>query len=367
MIVNRTAVEDLIGLSLDGLRRMYDPSRELLFTRRFEGGPERSDHLSARYTVMTSMGLASARAAGYETGLDPRRLLESGLHAGPQDAIDHLGLALWSSAAQGGTGLESRILSRLLRLLEREDLLRHAVGRVPAWALTGLCLHFELEPSEAVRTAAQWLRDLALQRCYNPGSGLFCHWAEGISFARRQALFSTQIYWTLALAEYGRVFGDTEALRAANHCADTLIRLRDRFGGYPWRYDAHSGAIAERFPVYSVHQDGMAPMALFSLARATGREVRRVNRESLRWLWLNPLGRSMVDAERAVIFRAARRRFPANHILIQLGRAASLLGVSTCVVRSPALLRLNATCRPYHLGWVLHAWCGRLDQVEGEG
>jgi len=366
LIINRTAVEDLIGLSLDGLQRMYDPSRELLFTRRFEGGPERSDHLSPRYTVMSSVGLASARAAGYETALDPRRLLESGLDAGPQDAIDHLGMALWSSAVQGGTGLEARILPRLLRRLEREDLLHHVVGRVPAWALIGLSLHFENEPSEAVRTAARFLRDLALQRCFDESGGLFRHFVTGIAFAREQTLFSTQIYWALALAEYGRVFGDIEALRAANICADTLIRLRDRFGGYAWRYHAHNGTIAERFPVYSVHQDGMAPMALFSLARATGREVRRVNRESLRWLWLNQLGRSMVDPERAVIYRGARRRFPANRIFIQLGRASSLVGIDPRVVRSSAFLRLNATCRPYHLGWVLHAWCGRLDRVEGE-
>ena len=41
-------------------------------------------------------------------------------------------------------------------------------------------------------------------------------------------------------------------------------------GGWPWLFDAERGTVVERYEVYSVHQDAMAPMGLFELSEATG-------------------------------------------------------------------------------------------------
>ena len=180
------------------------------------------------------------------------------------------------------------------------------------------------------------------------------------------SLFSTQIYWVYALAAYGRVFVDAEALRIAERCADTLIRLRDPFGGWPWRYDAARGRVTERYPVYAVHQDAMAPMALHTLGDAVGRSFARTCRESLAWLRANELGLDMVNRERAVIYRAVRRRFPFNRAAMSVGRNAARVGLRSPLAPQPWFLRLNATCRPYHLGWLLHAWSRRLDEVDAD-
>ncbi len=248
--VDRNLVEGLVRLSLEGLERMHDPATETLFTRRFDRPRERCEHLSLRYTVMSSLGIHEAKMAGFATRLDPRRLLESGLARFDGEDIDHLAMALWSNAVLEA-GLEGRILPRLLRSLADDRLVRGSIGRELAWALTGLTAHAAKDPADAgVRDAARRLRDFAVRRCWCEPGGLFCsHGGEG-GFDRHQALFSTQIYWVHALAFHGRVFGDAESVRIAGRCADTLIGLRDPFGGWPWRFDARTGRVTERFPVY---------------------------------------------------------------------------------------------------------------------
>jgi hypothetical protein len=63
----------------------------------------------------------------------------------------------------------------------------------------------------------------------------------------------------------------------------------------------------------------------------------------------------MVDEQRATIWRSVRRRFPVNRVAYTAGRLAPLQALT----QRPGFLCLNATCRPYELGWLLYAWAGR--------
>ncbi len=108
----------------------------------------------------------------------------------------------------------------------------------------------------------------------------------------------------------------------------------------------------------------MAPMAIFRLSEADGRDVRPVVRESLAWLWRNQLEARMVDEERRVVYRGIRRVFPANHFFNASGRLAARAGLQGGG-ELPWFLTVNATCRPYHLGWLLNAFAARLSAVEG--
>ncbi len=371
--VDAAWVEDLVRLSLAGLERMYDPTREMLLSVSFEHGHRhrvedgrrrRVEHLGARYTVMASLGLHDAKRAGYAMTLDPARLLQSGLAQHTEDDIDHLAMALWADTAID-CGVTEEVLPRLLRALDRD--LDGVIGRVLAWALTALALHHARAPGDAAVTAAiTRLRDLAVNQAFDAQGALFHHFVGGDAFWRSQSLFSTQIYWVYALATVARVMGDAEAGAVAGRAAGRLIALRDPFHGWPWRYDAMRSRVIERYPVYSVHQDAMAPMALHALTDATGRRFGRVHRESLGWLAQNELGVDMVDRDEQVIYRAIRRAFPLNRAAYGLGWAAARAGLPSPVAAQPWALRRNATCRPYHLGWLLHAWAGRLDRLEGD-
>lgn len=358
--VDRARIRDLVALSLRGLERQHDPARQALFSQTFEnrrGRPVRDEHLGLRYTVMSSLGVHEAKAAGFQTSLDGAALLRSGLAQFPSEDIDHLAMALWADCTvQAGVG--EGLVPRLLRALDGG--LDRTIGRVLAWALTALSLHAERDDDPRVKAAALRLRDVGANQCWHADSQLFDHFPGGDPHQRTQALFSTQIYWVYALATYGRVFDDALAVQTAEQAMERLIALRDPFGGWPWRYDARRGVVVERYPVYSVHQDAMAPMAMHQLTRATGRSYVRIHQESLGWLWRNELGLSMVDPEHQVIYRAIRRAFPLNRAAYGAGRAIARFGQRTPVADRPWFLRLNRTCRPYHLGWVLHAWAPHL-------
>ncbi len=363
--IDRHRVEALVQLALRGLEQMYDSQKEVLFTRRFDRTDERDYHLSLRYTVMSSLGIGDAIGAGFKTSLNPNRLLESGFTQFVGEDIDHLAMALWANALLDA-GLEQDIFPRLMKQVNNTTLFEGQIGRVQAWALTGLTLHAEKATGrdrQEAKEAACKIRDIAIYNRWCAESGLFRH--KG-GFSLLQPLFSTQIYWIYALSAFGRVFDDPEAVKVAECAADTLIRLRDPFHGWPWRYHAQTGRVAERYPVYSVHQDAMAPMALFELARASGRAVGQVNRESLSWLWRNELDIDMVDESKKVIYRAIRRAVPFNHVFENLGRSVAVSNLPSGLVNTPWFVELNATSRPYHLGWLLHAWAGRLDSVEGD-
>jgi hypothetical protein len=360
--VDRAFVERLIRLSLRGLEKMYHPEDQLLYSVDFENGSrETVRHLGKRYTVMSALGIYEARAAGYTTFLDGKDLLREGLRSFEGEDIDHLAMALWADCTID-SGLGDELISRLAAALD--DGHEKHIGRVLAWGLTAIALHAERDPEGPTKALAETLFGFAKTQCWREKGGLFAHRGEGgPGFVRNMALFSTQIYWVYAFATFGRVFQNDEAIRIATRCADTLISLRDPCAGWPWRYDAARGRVTERYPVYSVHQDAMAPMALHALQDATGTSFAQVNQESMGWLYRNELGLPMVDDEEDVIFRAIRRRFPLNRMAYQTGWATAFCGLTSPMREKPWFLRLNATCRPYHLGWVLHAWCGREDRI----
>src|SRR6185437_13369558 len=77
--------------------------------------------------------------------------------------------------------------------------------------------------------------------------------------------FATQIYSVLALAVVARHGLDDRALPAAVATANRLLEMQLPDGGWPWLFDAERGIVVERYEIYSVHQNAMAPMALLEL------------------------------------------------------------------------------------------------------
>lgn len=321
---------------------------------------------SARYSLMVELGLLRAQAAGYVVPFDVEELDLVGwreLEASALTAGD-IGLMLWIDARRGG-GRGAELAGRLEAALARTGGLGARLGMELGWIVTGLAHHVAVGGSRAGgRLLPAAVDQLLVEN--RAASGLFRHFGD-VGWRRRFPNFATQIYSVLALAVVARYGLDDRALPAAIATADRLLEMQLPDGGWPWLFDAERGTVVERYEVYSVHQDAMAPMALLELWEVcqAPRLIAAVAR-GLSWIYGgNELGADMVDRSNGLVLRSIRRKRGHDRLWAGARTAASLAGLRTGG-RLARQIELNPTDRPYHFGWVLEAWCGRERIIDPE-
>jgi hypothetical protein len=317
---------------------------------------------SIRYTAMTLIGLTRAEVAGYDHGLDlaaVHRLLRSAAED-PALRPGDLGVLMWVDAVRSERS-DPVLVRRLDAALAGAGGLERLEGQQLGWLAQGLALQHELGGSDAL---LRRVVDLLVGR-NQAESGLFFH-VGARSARRRFPNFATQIYSVLALSTVARLGVDARAEAAASRAADRLLALQLDDGGWPWLYDAARGRVVERYRVYSVHQHAMAPMGLLALADVSPRAQTYLDAALRGVPWIrgvNELRVRMIDERDGIIYRSIRRRHPWNRIWRLTNTAASAVGLPGDLGAGRAL-ELNATCRPYELGWLLEAWAGRENLAE---
>jgi hypothetical protein len=327
--------------------------------RRDRDGQDVLEGVSHRYTAIVLIGLA------HEDPESSERILGGG---SPLDVCAHLvskteqmanlgdvALTLWAARALGanGTGVA---LDRLKALRPHDG--DHPTVEV-AWALTALSLGTESDVtgSDTARQTAD-----RLMASFVPGSGLFRHWPAGARGSRLRghvACFADLVYPIQALAHYYARTGDARAVTAATGCAERMCALQGEAGQWWWHFDVRTGRVVERYPVYAVHQDAMAPMALFDLQAACGVDHASAVQRGLDWLrHAAEIGGSLVDLSADLVWRKVARHEPGK-LSRTLQASASRLHSGLRVPALEGLLRpgrIDYECRPYHLGWLLYAW-----------
>ena len=225
-----------------------------------------------------------------------------------------------------------------------------------AWTVTALVA------ARAVTDVEEHLA-VARHRLLSARLTLFPHVTGGRApwYRAHVGSFADQIYPLQALARLHASADDPEALAVAEGVAGLLCRAQAATGQWWWHYDARTGSVIERYPVYSVHQHAMAPMALFDLADAGGQLELDAIRSGLGWLTAPGETRARLIAEEVpVIWRKVARD---DRRKLVRGVAA----LSTAIRPGAAPLRLDRLfppgavdyeCRPYELGWLLYAWLG---------
>ncbi len=345
-------------IALRVLPRMYRPEQRS-FAFRLRATPDGTvlEGDSRRYTATVLIGLAgeSELAIGQALVGQSRREVCDRLLDALQDMADpgEVALTLWAARALGHARAELA-----LRRLRQMQLDRRAGTTVElAWSLSALCVPGEA-PTDRPLADALARRLLA---SFSPETGLFAHWVDGSQrpwLRGHVACFADAVYPTQALSYHARASGDERSRQACRRCAETMVALQGPAGQWWWHFDVRTGRVVEGYPVYAVHQDSMAPMALQAASAATGVDHGRAIAAGLAWLEHAPeIDGSLIDAERDVIWRKVARREPRK-----LSRG--LQALSTRLVpglRMPvgALLRpvaIDFESRPYHMGWILHAW-----------
>lgn len=352
-------VQRLRELAVTALGRMYRPS-EGLFAFRLRRTPEgvAPEGSSRRYTAITAIGLAG------ESGKDVQAILGRSLRSlGDQllqdvAAAANLGdaaLTLWAGALLERPGRD-RALERIVALGPLHGP-QYTVEL--AWALAALCLDPATPAGELRERLAARLRD-----AFDPENGTFPHVVGKAGGLRSHvACFADLVYPIQALSFHARVTGDRKSRAVAGRCAEGICRAQGAAGQWWWHYDVRSGAVIEGYPVYAVHQDAMAPMALFALRDCGGGDFSEHVQRGLDWLAAAPelVGGSLVDAGQGVIWRKVGRREPGKLSRSLQALASRLDGR----LRAPGLDRLFPPCvvdyetRPYHMGWLLYAYPAR--------
>lgn len=353
-------IQDLITFALRELPRMQLPDGLYCTELRADGA--RRQGRSIRYSAMVALGLLRARDSGFEIDTGLEDLVELLLSSADDRSLTpgDLGLLLWLDRRAGSDRAEG-LLAVLERRLERSGGLESRDAMEVAWIALGA--------SECVRSGANGpagrVFRMARTQLVGPhrrtSTGLLLH--RGLGWRSRFPNFASQIYGLLALSRMARL-GDPETLIAARSVADALLRLQRPDGGWPWIFDAIQGTIVEPYPLYSVHQDAMAPIGLFELYEAAGDDrYREAAARGIDWIYGgNDLDRPLLDPDRRMLYRSIRRTSPWDRIALYASTSAAFAGVSLDARwRTP--LEINRTDRPYHLGWILEGWCGREQLV----
>lgn len=362
-----------VPLAARGLREMFVPGESAYCaaaTCDDEGNVVVSG-TSRRYTAMVLIGLAAQSAAGncLDVPVDGAwdRIAAWGCSA---ESLGDAGLALWGLSVRGderaGRIAETIVARKHEALEERAGFASMEMG----WLLTGIgeAVAADVGPAE-IRELAGHLAAKLLES-QNPRTGLFC-FSRPIpvkNFHRtrvnaRLGSFASQVYPMVGLSRYAAATGDPAPIPAVQRCADAVCDLQGPDGQWWWVYHVRKGTLACRYPVYSVHQDAMGPMALLAVSQATGKnDYAAAIAGSLAWMDNHPElpGRQLVDDRRGIVWRAIQRDETSGGGKLGLSRKERLrIHLSAWTGRrdrrglSDGFVCLE--CRPYHLGWILLA------------
>jgi hypothetical protein len=351
-------VDRIRSMAVRSLARMYRPEERLfVFRLRQDGGTIVSEGLSRRYTAITLIGLAEEETPTITEVLGAHdlhavygRLLEGIAQA---TNLGDVALTLWAGSAIGHPG--RRLAAERLRTLHPETKAHPTVEL--AWVLSALTEDDGAADDIRETTARRLLAS------FNRHTSVFPHVIGGErqnSVASHVSCFADLVYPTQALSFYARRTGSSEARDTARACADYMCRMQGPDGQWWWHYDYRTGRVLERYPVYAVHQDSMAPMALFAAAEAAGQSYDEAIRRGLLWLESSPeLGAgTLVDDRADLIWRKVARREPnklSRYAQAFASRVSKNLRVPGLDVLFPPRT-VDYEDRPYHLGWVFTAF-----------
>ncbi len=374
-----TRVRHLGAVARRGLAHMYSGTGFPQTTRAIRtpaGTTLRNESHSPRYTAIAALGLdrlttdMQQRILQGDTADDlvPRAL--DAARGNPDTGV--LALALWAAGEIRGSA-DAAVL---------DDLRRRCSTDAPmltvdcAWALTAaLAVRDHADTDDMITLLTRRL--LAGQ---GPGA-LFPHvlpspggrrtFDAKTTWRRHVGSFADQVYPLQALARTSAATGAPGALAAANTTAARICEVQGAAGQWWWHYDSRTPqaarSVVERYPVYSVHQHAMAPMALFDLFECGGQDHLDAVQSGVDWLFTHPETMSdLVCDDHDVVWRKVGRREPR--------KAVRSLSAATTAVRPglvlPGLDRIfppgpiDHECRPYELGWLLYAWSPGPDAGE---
>ena len=356
----RRDLSELTALAARGLVQMFDPATNLFCARlvRTPNGLVRQDQ-SPRYTMMTLLGLREREKSGKQIPFDSQAIYRSFVRDTSWiKGVGDFGLLLWLTAEFDQDNLNA--------LFEKFDP-KHALSQFEdgqkrsttelAWFLAGLSHAAQTSNSHASKLTDLAVQTFRLTQNNQRDSGFFGHLGTFNSMPGlvrgRIGSFADQVYPIYSFSKFAQAFHVDQALGSALKCARAICDAQGDLGQWWWLYDSASGRVSSRFPVYSVHQHAMAPMALFALERVSGTDFQPYISRGLDWIYgHNEISLDMRDLAHNVVWRCIR---PSS-------KSVKYKDVLSSFFKAPTLaepvrnLKVLYEDWPYELGWLLYAF-----------
>lgn len=347
-----------------------------------EWGNEKKGY-SLRYSIMALIGLFTAQKSGYEISLDLDKLKSNIFKRIKELPLMDLGNLLQLAAVTNDLDGFKSVMDFLQQNFSEADMLNQmTVGT--AWLLTGLCLGEKKFPgatkNEKVieqlknRLLDSWLSNACL---FCSGSGRMKNFIAAKTY-QSIGCFADQVYPIIALSEFYQNKADSMVKTILQKTTEKLIHLQGNFGEWFWIYDMKRGNVMEKYPVYSVHQDSMAPMAFFAAEETLGKSFDHVVEKGLNWFGKMTFdGSEIIDEKQNIIWRSIKRMGNNKSVFNSFGLNYGGLNLSTKgkIFANIFLNRniqnshidnlvIDQETRPYHYGWILNAFCKDRNNIE---
>ena len=347
----------LVPVALHGLSQMQD-NRIGLFSHKALVGPDGklTNHgINPLYTAACVIGLQSVRAGRTEPYAGQTRKALSALVRVDANDPAVIGATLWGCVAAGraeATRLADALVARARPLQWSSMQLGLALAGLSRSVRAGVA------QSRRATCAARAMAE-ELERRYVSQARVFA----ATSGRRRDPFgmtsFASQVYPVLGLCELAEATA-TEPPAAVKRVCDFLVRSQGKLGQWWWFYSTRAPKVIEGYPVYSVHQDAMAVMALLPATWLGIGDYREALTSGVQWInGTNELGQSMVNRRAGVIYRSVQRTGGDADGFAGWSRgqraAAYRAGLTGRTRRAPEVLEVLEECRSYHLGWLLLA------------
>lgn len=354
-------IKKLLELAYNGLKNMFDEDSKLFCfkIRKVQNGLKK-EGLSYRYTIISSIGLNKFKSIYGESPINIEDVLNNLISLSDKiNNIGDFGLLIWLCALVAPEWV-IRIFEKheLKNILNRFDDARQGKTTELSWVLAGLS-HLSLISNRYLNEFEKLANQTYEMIKGNYGkNGIFWHMNNSsiVGILRgRIGCFADQIYPIYALSVFSKAYKNHESLKIALECAKKICELQGPLGQWWWHYDSITGNVIGKYPVFSVHQDGMAPMSLFSIGHISGLNLKSNIYKGLEWITgMNELGMNLIDESRNLIWRSlykGKYRSYCEQIMSFLRIKQDKNQINN--------LKVLHECRPYHLGWLLYAFAER--------
>ena len=357
----------LCECGIEFLQEVYSDERALFpySSRRTADGRWLSDYrepAALRYSINTLLGLQAAAASsrGRELAEWVDALIGDFLHlrSSPGSPADRGLLLVLLADLDAQRSVAEHLVSHIDRDF-REPRLGTLNMQDLGWMIWGTARAARAGLPGADAASERAFR-LMLEHFVDRRTGLPRHSVR--RYRRDLVSFGSVVYYLRGLHEYGAASGDREAGDLFRLGVERILELQGPSGEWPWLLDVRRGRIVDPYPIFTVHQDSMAPLFLVPALEEHGiRAARDAVTRSLEWVaGRNELRLPMLVDEPFNAYRSIERREGLGRLRRYLRAAGSSVGSGSREFQS-GTVRLNPECRSYHVGWLLYVWAARGD------